>query len=150
MPAGSEPLVRLPHTWRPFGVRVAGVIFGGLLLVVCAFAWFSFDDETRAKFTFFQRATLVFLGLLAFSAWFALVRSRVVADEQKLTVVNGYRMREFEWPEVVAVHLPPGAPWATLDLSDGSTTTALAIQGSDGARAQRAVRQLRALLDRPR
>ena len=118
--------------------------------MVCAFAWLSFDDETRAKFTIFQRGTLLFMGLLAFSAWFALVRSRVVADEQKLTVVNGYRKREFEWPEIVAVHLPPGAPWATLDLSDGSTTTALAIQGSDGARAHRAVRQLRALVDRPR
>jgi hypothetical protein len=129
---------------------VAGALFGGLLLVVCAFAWLSFDDETRAKFTIFQRGTLLFMGLLAFSAWFALVRSRVVADEQKLTVVNGYRKREFEWPEIVAVHLPPGAPWATLDLSDGSTTTALAIQGSDGARAHRAVRQLRALVNRPR
>ena len=52
----------LPHTWRPFGVRIAGVVFGGALLVVCAFAWFSFDPETRAKFTGFQRGTLVFLG----------------------------------------------------------------------------------------
>ncbi len=148
MPAGSDPSVRLPHTWRPFGVRVAGVLFGGMLLVVCAFAWFSFDDETRAKFTFFQRSTLVFLGLLAFSAWFALVRSRVVASEQSLVIVNGYRKRELEWAEVVAVRLPPGAPWATLDLNDGSTTTALAIQGSDGARAHRAVRELRTLVDR--
>ena len=44
MPAGSEPTgpstVGLPHTWRPFGVRMAGAVFGGALLVVCAFAWF--------------------------------------------------------------------------------------------------------------
>jgi hypothetical protein len=62
--------------------------------------------------------------------------------------VNGYRKREYEWPEIVGVHLPPGAPWATLDLSDGSTATALAIQGSDGERARRAVRDLRALANR--
>ena len=30
------------------------------------------------------------------------------------------------------MHLPPGAPWATLDLADGTTISAMAIQGSDG------------------
>ncbi len=151
MPAGSEAgrpaAVQLPHTWRPFGVRLAGIVFGAALLVVCAFAWFGFDEETRAKFTWFQRGTLVFLGALGFSAWFALVRSRVVATAEKLIVVNGYRRREYDWAEVIAVHLPPGAPWATFDLSDGTTASALGIQGSDGARAKTAVRQLRVLLD---
>jgi Bacterial PH domain len=150
MPAVSEQPPPLPHTWRPFGARVAGVVFGVMLLAVCVFAWFSFDAATRATFTPFQRGTLVFVGLLAFAAWYALVRSRVVAGEQKLVVVNGYRKREYEWPEIVGVHLPPGAPWATLDLSDGSTASALAIQGSDGERARRAVRDLRALANRAR
>jgi hypothetical protein len=148
MPADSDPGLTLPHTWRPFGARIAGTIAGVMLLVVCAAAWFGFDDETRARFTIFQRATLVFLGLVAFTAWFALVRSRVVATAEGLVVVNGYRRREYDWAEIVAVHMPPGAPWATLDLSDGTTASALAIQGSDGERARRAVRQVRALADR--
>jgi len=151
MPAGSDPAepatVRLPHTWRPFGVRLAGVVFGGALLVVCAFAWLSFDEETRAKFTPFQRGTLIFLGLLGFSVFYALVRSRVVATAERLVVINGFRRREYEWPEIIAVHLPPGAPWAVLDLSDGTSAPAMGIQGSDGARATTAVRQLRALID---
>jgi hypothetical protein len=151
MPAGSEPAgpatVGLPHTWRPFGVRMAGAVFGGALLVVCAFAWFGFDEETRAKFTPFQRGTLVFLGLLGFAVFYALVRSRVVATADRLVVVNGFRRREYEWPEIIAVHLPPGAPWAVLDLSDGTSAPAMGIQGSDGARAATAVRQLRALID---
>ena len=151
MPAGSEPArpatVPLPHTWRPFGVRLAGVVFGGALLVVCAFAWFGFDEETRARFTSFQRGTLIFLGMIGFAAWYALVRSRVVATVDRLVVVNGYRRHEYEWAEVIAVHLPPGAPWAVLDLADGTSASALAIQGSDGARARAAVRQLRALLE---
>ena len=146
MPADSDVPLRLPHTWRPFGVRVAGAVFGAALLLVCAFAWFGFDAETRAKFTVFQRGTLVFLGLLGFAAWYALVRSRVVATVEKLVVVNGYRRREYDWAEVIAVHLPPGAPWAVLDLSDGTTASALGIQGSDGARAHRAVRELRRLV----
>jgi hypothetical protein len=148
MPAVSEQPPPLPHTWRPFGTRIAGVLFGAMLVAVCGFAWVTFDDATRATFTLFQRGTLVFVGLLAFAAWFALVRSRVVAADRSLVVVNGYRKREYEWAEIVGVHLPPGAPWATLDLSDGSTATALAIQGSDGERARRAVRDLRALADR--
>ena len=52
---------------------------------------------------------------------YALVRSRVVAEKDRLVVVNGYRRHEYDWAEIVAVHLPPGAPWATLDLADGTT-----------------------------
>lgn len=146
MPAVSEPA--LPHTWRPLGVRVAGVVFGGLLVVVCAAAWFSFDDETRAKFTIFQRGTIVFLGLLFFSVGYAMARSRVVALADRLVVVNGYRRHDYEWAEVVAVHLPPGAPWAVLDLADGTSAPAMGIQGSDGGRARTAVAELRTLIDR--
>ena len=148
MPAGSEPAgVRLPHTWRPFGVRLAGAVLGGGLLAVCALTWIGFAAETRARFTIFQRGTLVFFGLLVFAVWFALVRSRVVAEEDRLVVVNGYRRRDFAWPQVIAVRLPPGAPWVTLDLADGTTVPAMGIQGSDGARARSAVRELRSVLD---
>lgn len=147
MPAGSEP--GLPHTWRPLGVRVAGAVFGGMLLVVCVVAWFSFDPEIRARFTIFQRGTLVFFGLACFGAGYGLGRSRVVAERERLVVVNGYRRHEYTWPEVLAVHLPPGAPWAVLDLADGTTRSAMGIQGSDGPRARRAVGELRALIDRP-
>lgn len=144
MPAASD--LTLPRTWRPLGVRVAGILFGSMLLVVCAFAWLGFDDETRAKFTPLQRGTVVFFALCALALGHALVRSRVVAEAGRLVVVNGYRRREFEWPEVLAVHLPPGAPWATLDLADGTSTAAMGIQGSDGGRARTAVRELRSVL----
>jgi hypothetical protein len=126
---------------------MAGTIFGIGLLVVCALAWVGFDDETRARFTPFQRGTMAALGLGAFAVWFALVRSRVVAEAERLIVVNGYRRREYEYAEIVAVHLPPGAPWVTLDLADGSTVSAMGIQGSDGDRAKRAVREVRAVVD---
>jgi hypothetical protein len=146
MPADSD--VELPHTWRPLGVRLAAVIFGGALLVVCIAAWLAFDAETRARFNLLQRVTLVGFGLIGFTAFFALVRSRVVAKADRLVVVNGYRRHEYEWAELIAVHLPPGAPWATLDLADGTSAAMMGIQGSDGGRAKRAVRELRALIAR--
>ena len=121
-------------------------MFGGLLLAVSLAAWFLWDPETRAKFTLLQRSTVIGLALLFFAAGYALVRSRVVARPDRLVVVNGYRRREFEWAELIAVHLPPGAPWAVLDLADGTTAPAMGIQGSDGARARTAVRELRAVI----
>jgi hypothetical protein len=149
MPAGSdrEPLVPLPHTWRPLGPRIAGGVAGGAVLVVTVFLWVGFDAETRASVTPFQRGTVLALALVGFSALYGLIRSRVDAEMDGLIVVNGYRRHQFEWAEIVGVHLPPGAPWVTLDLADGSTVSAMGIQGSDGARAKQAVRQLRALVD---
>ena len=116
---------------------MAGAVLGGGLLVVCALAWIGFDEETRARFTVVPaRHRWSRSGCSPSRSWFALVRSRVVAEAERLVVVNGYRRREYEWAEVVAVHLPPGAPWVTLDLADGTTVAAMGIQGSDGDRAR--------------
>ena len=154
MPAASEggagaSTPALPVTFRPLGPRIVGIGLGVGLLVVFSAAWISFGPDVRARFTFFQRSTLVFLGALGFGAIFALVRSRVDGERGRLVVVNGFRRRELAWEQVVSVRMPPGAPWATLDLSDGTTLAAMGIQGSDGARAQQAVRQLRAIVADP-
>ncbi len=148
MPADSEArdAVTLPHTWRPLGVRLAGGALGGGLLILVVGAWVAFPPEVKETFTLFQRGTAIGLGLMAFAAWFALVRSRVVATEKHLTVVNGYKRRDFEWAQVVAIHMPPGAPWATLDLDDGDTCSVMGIQSSDGDRSRIALRQVRVLL----
>ena len=149
MPADSERLTPgLPVTWRPLGPRVVGIAVGAGLVVICVFSWFTFDEETRQRFTLLQKATLIALGLLAFALLYGLIRSRVEAHPDRLVVVNGYRRREYAWAQIVAVHLPPGAPWVTLDLADGDTAAAMGIQGSDGARAQRAARELRRLVAR--
>ena len=148
MSASPAP-VRLPHTWRPLGPRIAGAVAGGVLVLMAVFLWVTFDAETRDAITPFQRGTVIALGLAMLAVLFALVRSRVVAESERLTVVNGYRRRDFEWAEVIAVRLPPGAPWVTLDLADGNTVPAMGIQSSDGARAKVAVRELRALVDHP-
>ncbi len=151
MPAASEPeqvLPELPHTWRPLGVRVAAVFFFGMLLVVCVFAWVGFSAEVRDEFTFWQRLTLIGFGVGIGGTLFALFRSRVTASEDGLVVVNGYRTYRYEWAQIIAIRMPAGAPWATLDLSDGTIAQVLALQGSDGERARSGVRVIRALMDR--
>lgn len=138
--------VELPKTWRPWGVRMVGGVLGIMLVVVCGAAWLSFPESVKEGFTWWQRVTTVGLIGLLFAAYYGLIRSRVVATEAGLTVVNGYKRRELPWAAIVAVHMPPGAPWATLDLADGETCSLLGIQSSDGASAKRAVRELRSLL----
>ncbi|MFL6105422.1 MAG: PH domain-containing protein [Marmoricola sp.] len=138
--------VELPHTWRPFGARLVGTVLGVMLLALTLAVWIAFGPDVRSRFTVFQKSTLVFLGLLALSVWFALMRSRVTADANGVVVVNGYRKRTLAWAEVIAVNLRRGAPWAGMDLSDGTSISALAIQASDGERAKQAVRDLRRLV----
>lgn len=137
----------LPHTWRPFGVRMAGTVLGLGLALVVVVAWLGFDAETQEKFSWLQRGTVIAIALGGAALGNALMRSRVVAEPERLVVVNGYRRREFAYAEVVGVHLPPGAPWVTLDLADGSTVSAMGIQGSDGDRARRSARELRRVVD---
>jgi hypothetical protein len=126
---------------------MAGAVLGGGLALVVVVAWLGFDAETQERFSWLQRGTVIAIALLGASLGYALMRSRVVAEPGRLVVVNGYRRRELAYAEVVGVHLPPGAPWVTLDLSDGSTVSAMGIQGSDGSRAKQAARQLRAVVE---
>ncbi len=152
MPAGSEPsgtppTVGLPHTFRPFGVRVAVFVLGGLLFAVALAIWIAFPPEVRAKFTVFQISTIIALGLGFAALGWGLARSRVEARESGMRVVNGYRVHDYEWSEVLGISLRPGAPWAVLDLNDGTTVSAVGIQGSDGDRARAQVRQLLALVE---
>jgi hypothetical protein len=130
------------------GVRFAVVGFGLTLLVVCGAAWFGFDQSVRDRFSFLQIATLAIMGGAAATCGWALARARVTAEMEALVVVNGFRSRRLAWEEVLAIHLSEGAPWATLDLADGTTISAMAFQGSDGRRARDGVRPVRALIDR--
>lgn len=153
MPAGSDPaaptdgaLPDLPHTWRPRGPRIAAVVFSVVLVATFLGLWYSFPEETKQAVTVLQRVTVGFFVLVGIGLLYAMARSRVTAHDGGLTVVNGYRRREYEWAEVIAIRMPPGAPWPTMDLADGTTRSALGIHGSDGAPARAAVADLRALL----
>lgn len=136
------------RVWRPLGTRIAAIAFGIAFFVVCTVFWVALDPEIKATFTVPQRATLIVLGLMMAAALHAMARSRIESRPEGLVVVNGYKRREFAWAEVLGITLPRGAPWATLDLADGHAVAAMGIQNSDGPRAQTAVREVRALIDR--
>ncbi len=145
MPAASDaPKSAAPSaTFRPFGVRIAALVLGLLLVAVVAGIWLAFPQSVRDQFTTFQRLTVLAFGVAAGAAIYALARSRVDVREDGLLAVNGYRSHLYPWDNVAGVTLRAGGPWAIIELADGSTASAMGIQGSDGARAVTQVKQLR-------
>ncbi|QLQ10555.1 MAG: PH domain-containing protein [Nocardioidaceae bacterium] len=150
MPPGSDraAVPDLPVRFRPLGVRIALIVGGVLLIVLIAVMWFALPQGMRDRFTLFQGITLLLMAGLIFALMYGVARCRIDARTDGITVINGYRARTFAWSQVLGVHLPAGAPWARLDLSDGTTLAAVGIQGSDGPRAHAQVRQLRALIEK--
>lgn len=144
----QEPVTApaLPHTWRPFGPRMAAAVFGVVLVGAFAWLWVNFDDDTRASVNPYERGTVIGIVLLGLVLLNALARSRVVAREDGLTVVNGYRKRELAWSEVGRLRMPQGAPWPHLDVGDGERVSLMGIHASDGQRAAVAIRELRAVV----
>src|SRR4051794_41897903 len=128
MPAASEPPT-LPHTFRPLGVRIAIYALGALLLVITVATWLAFPPEIRDEFTPFQKLTVIGFGVAYYACGYALARSRLVARESGLTVVNGYRTRRYEWNEVLAVSLRRGSPPGGPDLHPGTSGAPLGVPG---------------------
>ena len=147
MPAASDAPSGTTATFRPFGVRIAALVLGLLLVGVVVGIWLAFPQSVRDQFTTFQRLTVLAFGVAAGAAIYALARSRVEARTDGLLAVNGYRSHLYPWSEVAGVTLRAGGPWAILELADGSTAPAMGIQGSDGARAVAQVKRLREVLD---
>jgi hypothetical protein len=137
----------LPWRYRPLGIRVMAAVMGTLMVGALAFIWLALPGSVRDQFAIEQRITLllIFAAMLAFL--YGIARSAIRADAEGLRIVNVYKVRRLEWAQVVHVRLQPGDPWAVLDIDDGTTIKAMAIQGSDGRRARRATEQLRDLVD---
>lgn len=74
------------------------------------------------------------LGAVVAGLVWPFIRLRLIGDEDGLTVVNPLRTRRLEWAEILAVSVPPGASWPTMDLADGTALAVIPLQASDGPR----------------
>lgn len=136
----------LPRTWRPRLGRVVAYGMALLVLILPTALWLRLPLASRQAWSPEQLATVA-AGYLAIAVVLHLLaRPRVRADRGGLTVVNMVRSRRLDWAEVIAVRLGSGDPWVMLDLSDGTTLPAMAIQSADGARARQAVAELDVLV----
>ncbi len=154
MPADSDPSadlpadVGVPHTYRPFGARIATATAAVTIVGAMTFLWVMLPGDVQNDFTTFQRITLVGFFVAILVLLNGIFRTCARATEQGLEVVNGYRRRDLEWGQIVRVSLSPNRPWALMDLDDGTTMSVMAIQTSDGARARRAARDLAGVIAR--
>jgi hypothetical protein len=143
-PGDGTDRVRL----RPLGVRAVGGVLAVLLPVLIVVTGVALPPSVRAKFDVIQIGTLLlFAAVVVVFAW-ALMRCRVDLGPEGIVVVNGFTRHAYAWPQVVAVTMGPGHPWAVLDLSDGTSVSAVAIQSADGARATAQVHQVREYIRR--
>lgn len=138
--------VSLPRRYRPLGARLAAGVAAVMLAGVFTVLWLNLPGEVRDKFSFFERVTLAGFFVAMLVLLYAIFRTSALADDEGLTVVNGYRVRRFDWPQVLRISLSRNRPWALLDLADGSTVSVMALQTSDGDRAIRCTRELAAVL----
>lgn len=138
--------VRLPRVYRPLGSRIVAAIAASSIVAVVAFLWLMLPPSSQADFGVFQRITIAAFFALMVVLLFGLFRTRAVADESGLTVVNAFRTHSFEWAQLVAISLSPNRAWALIDLDDGTTVSVMALQNADGARARRLVRELAGLI----
>jgi hypothetical protein len=98
---------------------VAVLLFGGLAVLL---------PQAGAG----DRAGIAGFGLAIAGFMWRYASLAAVPTADGLTVRNLLTTRSLEWAEIVEVHLVVGAPWVTLDLSDGDALAVMAIQKADG------------------
>lgn len=129
--------------YRPRGVRVVGAVVFTVLALSPFLTWLLLPETARDRFVGADLVLLLFLGALFAAAGYAVLRCRVDVTGRGLVVVNGYRTHHLAWHDIARLGLPSGAPFARLETVDDRSLNLLGIQGSDGAYAREAVRELR-------
>jgi hypothetical protein len=99
-----------------------------------------------AEWALGDRVGVALIGTAVTAVLLMMARPAVVADESGVTVVNLLARRRLAWSEVVQVGLGRDDPWVTLDLADGTTMSAMALQAADGDRARRGAAELARLV----
>lgn len=146
----TGPVV-LPRVYRPLGSRIVAAVAAVSIVAVVALLWVMLPSSSQNDFGPLQRVVIAAFFMLIVVGLYGLFRTRAVASESGLRVINGFRSHFFEWTQMVAISLTPSRAWALIDLDDGSTVSVMALQTADGARATRLVGELATLIgDRSR
>lgn len=131
---------------RPFRSRQVALGVGAAQLVALTLLAVFSPGAGPLGFQWYDRLLVVGVALgIAYVLWrFASVAA--VPSESGLRVRNLVEVRDLEWAQVVEVRFGGGPPWAVLDLSDGETLNVMAVQRSDGARAEQEASRLATLV----
>src|SRR5690625_3652818 len=93
-----------------------------------------------------DRVLMVGIGLLVVGGLYALARPRLIAQENRVLVINGIRTHVLSWAEIIDIQMPVGEPWPCVDLSDGTSLPVMGIQSTDGERAHKNIAEFRKMV----
>ena len=130
-----------PHTSRQVAIGV------GLLQFICLTVLaLVLPKEGPLGFRWYDRTGVVLVAAAVFAVLWRFASVRATPTEQGLHVRNLVEVRDLEWAQIVTVRFGGGAPWGMLDLDDGDTLTVMALQRSDGERAEAEATRLATLV----
>lgn len=93
-----------------------------------------------------DRLLMIGTGLLFVGGLHALARPRLIAEENRVLVINGIRTHVLSWAEIIDIQMPVGEPWPCVDLSDGTSLPVMGIQSTDGESAHENIEEFRKML----
>jgi hypothetical protein len=143
--AGDDARAALHAPFRPHAARIVTLALAALVTLstiglIVALPSIAPDSGPG------DAAGIAVLGLAV--TWFCWRQASVSArvDESGITVRNLLLSRRLAWAQVVSVRFGNGRPWVQLDLADADTLAVMAIQRSDGPRAEAEARRLATLV----
>ncbi|OIQ79682.1 hypothetical protein GALL_385810 [mine drainage metagenome] len=118
-----------PNLGRKIPLALALVV---LLLTVGAAAF----QSGGALFSYVWRVSMPVVSAIVILVLLLVARPSLKLSDEGLVVVNILRSQKLEWSQILAVRFAKDAPWASLDLADGTRLNLMAVQNSDGPRAR--------------
>lgn len=135
----EQPAQFSAHRIRWVAISLA-VVFLGVAIPVAVLLR---QSETGLDFAVSDQVAIGLLGLLLALGALMLLRPRVRADDDGVSVRNIFFSRRFSWGEILSVSFPDGAMFARLELAEDEYYAVLAVQAVDRRHAVEAVRTLR-------
>lgn len=141
-PAGSAPY----DVFRPHRSRIVATVAAIATVIVFVVVAFTVPRGGVTGWAGTDSAMFVLFGLAlaAFVMRYALVRA--VPTESGVSVRNLISTRTVAWTEVVNVQFGGGTPWLVLELDDTEHLAVMAVQRSDGPRAEAEAGRMAALV----
>ncbi len=133
-------------TFRPYRSRIVAIVSAVVCVVIFTVVAFTVPRGGANGWAGTDSMMFILFGLLiaAFLMRYAVVKA--VPTEDGVAVRNLLSTRTVEWAEVVNVQFGGGAPWLLLELTDTEHLAVMAIQRSDGARAEAEAGRMAALV----
>lgn len=140
--SGSSPY----DVFRPRRSRIVATVSAIATVVVFVIVAFTVPRGGVNGWAGTDSAMFILFGVAvaAFLMRYALVRA--VPTESGVSVRNLISTRTVAWTEVVNVQFGGGTPWLVLELNDTEHLAVMAVQRSDGPRAEAEAGRMAALV----